>query len=242
MTGSGMRRAAGPEILEEGGLPEKLVVRTYVELERIHRFLGDTAALLAALKRDPLPVRRVLDIGCGRGGILALVQRKLSVEGIGVDLRPPRRAATALRIVTADAVRDPLPAADVAYSIHVAHHLSEEDLIALIRNVGRSCRRLVLLDLVRHRLPWLLFRCFVAPCVGAVTAADGELSVRRAFTAAELRAVVGRALDGAGAYTQSVAPFLVRQMVDIRYRPEEPNPPSPRRLSPSSPSSHSTGS
>ena len=218
-TPPGRRRADGPEILEQEGLPEELVTRTYAQLERIHRLIGDTAALMAALRRDPLPVHRVLDIGCGRGGLLAFIQHKLGLEGIGVDLRPPRRPySPAVRILAADAVRDPLPVADVAYALHVTHHLSQEELIALIRNVGRSCRRFLVLDLIRHPLPWLLFRCFVAPFVGAISAADGELSVRRAFTAEEMRAGVETALAGtAGTYTQAVAPLLVRQLVDIRY-------------------------
>ena len=48
---------------------------------------------------------------------------------------------------------------------------------------------------------------------------DGCRSIRRAYTPPELRAIVSRALDGAGAhFRHSVAPFYTRQIVDIRYR------------------------
>jgi len=63
----------------------------------------------------------------------------------------------------ADAVRDPLPKADIAYCMHVAPHLSDAELTAMIRNVGRSCRRLIFIDLVRHKMPLILFRMFLAP-------------------------------------------------------------------------------
>jgi len=50
--------------------------------------------------------------------------------------------------------------------------------VALIRNVGRSCRRFILLDLVRHRLPLALFRLFVAPLASPIVAIDGRISIR----------------------------------------------------------------
>ena len=65
----------------------------------------------------------------------------------------------------------------------MTHHLTDEDVIRLIHNVRRSCRRLIILDLVRHPLPAFLFRILVAPFVHRISAADGMHSFRRAFTA-----------------------------------------------------------
>ena len=212
----GVRRACEKEILDEGHVPEHLVDRAYAEVTRIHALLGDTRAIVRAIRRDPLPVRRVLDIGCAYGGVLGDVRRALRVEVIGIDVAPPGRASCP--ILRADATCDPLPEADVAFCMHMGHHLAEADLIALIRNVGRSCRRFLLMDLVRHPLPLGLFRAFVAPFVSPITAADGLLSVRKAYDVAEMKALVAAALFGSGATARhSVAPLFVRQMADIRY-------------------------
>jgi len=214
-----MIRALELEIPEREALAEDQAERMHRQLTRIHRFLGDTAAILTALRRDRMPVRRILDVGCGHGGVLREVQRKLGAEGFGVDIRPPRTNGCPFPIIRADAVRDPLPGADVAISLHLAHHLSATELVELIRNVGRSCDRFILLDLVRHRLPLTLFRIFVAPLVCTVVASDGALSVRRAYTPAELSAAVRKALTGTrSVFEHKVAPLYMRQLVDIRYK------------------------
>lgn len=200
--------------------PDRSIERAHCDLTRIHRLLGDTAAVAAAIQSDPLPVRRVLDVGCGRGGVLRDLQRRLGVEVVGVDLRVPAIADAEVPILRADATRDRLPEADLAFSMNVGHHLSERDLVAMIRNVGRSCRRFVFLDLVRHRLPLALFRLFLVPMLSHIAANDGQVSIRRSYTPAELRGITAKALAGSGArFRHYVAPLYIRQMVDIRYRP-----------------------
>lgn len=214
-----VERSFEREILDGDNIVEHLASRSYRELTAIHRLLGNTRFLVRALRQDPLPIRRVLDVGCGQGGVLQDVTQALGVEGIGVDLVP--RAGN-LAIVQADAINDPLPQVDVAYSTYVAHHLSDADLVQMIRNVGRFCRRFVLLDVVRNPVPLVLFRMFVAPFVSRITAADGQTSIRRAYAPRELRTLVASALAGTQAtYRHSVAPFGLRQVIDISYGSEQ---------------------
>jgi SAM-dependent methyltransferase len=159
-----------------------------------------------------------MDVGCGQGGVLREVRCRLAVEVVGVDLRPVAAPENTLDIVQADAVLDPLPHADIAFCMYLGHHLSECELAKVIRNVGRSCRRFILLDLVRHPLPLALFRIFVAPFLSRIAAEDGEISVRRSFTPAELAQVAREALAGTNArFRHSVAPLNVRQVLDISY-------------------------
>src|SRR4029077_8196068 len=99
-------------------------------------------------------------------------------------------------ILQVNAVRAPLPDSDVAVAVCVAHHLSDSDSIDLIRNVGRYCRRFIILDRVRHPLPLTLFRLAVGPLVHPVNAHDGCRSIRRSYTPRELAALVTRALAG----------------------------------------------
>jgi SAM-dependent methyltransferase len=213
-----IQRESGSEILDQDGLPDALVERAYRDLANIHHWLGDTRHIVRAIRRDALPIHRIMDVGCGTGVVLAEVGRKLGVEVVGTDIKSHPAIAAPIPIVKADARHQPLPFADVAYSMHLGHHLSEHDLMRLIRNVGRFCRRFILLDLVRHPLPLALFRLFVAPFVCPIDARDGQVSVRRSYTPAELRSVTASALAGTGGtFRQSVAPFHLRQVIDISY-------------------------
>jgi SAM-dependent methyltransferase len=209
------------ELLEQLELSEDVVCQAYRQLTRIHSLLGDTRAVIGALRRDPLPVRRVMDIGCGQGGVLAKIRRQLGVEVIGIDIRPGLGANPDVPIRVADAVRDPLPPADVAISMYLGHHLTDDELARLISNVGRYCRRFILLDLVRHPAPLNLFRAFVAPFASSIVAQDGQTSIARAYTVAELRRITAGALSGTDAvFSHSVAPLQIRQIIDIDYTPE----------------------
>jgi SAM-dependent methyltransferase len=212
-----LERCYTSEIIDSPDLPDEVMREVHRDLKRTHRLLGNTAAIIAALKRDPLPVRRVLDIGCGDGALLLEIRRRLRTEVIGVELRPPSRPEPAVPIVQADAVRAPLPESDVAVAVCVAHHLSDPDAMQLIRNVGCFCRRFIILDLVRHRLPLTLFR-MIGPLMHPINEHDGCRSIRRAYTPHELRTLVARALEGTRAhFRHSVSPFYTRQIVDITY-------------------------
>jgi 2-polyprenyl-3-methyl-5-hydroxy-6-metoxy-1,4-benzoquinol methylase len=212
-----LSRSVEFEILDDPGICEAVRVKAYQQLQRTNRWLGNTSAIFRLLRRDPLPIRRVLDIGCGHGALLRQVRRRLGAEVIGFDLRPAPADAP-VPVLTGNAVTDLLPRADVALAVCMAHHLSEEDLIGLIRNVSRSCRRLILLDLVRHWLPLMLFQTFVCPLLGGLNAHDGILSLRRSYTPRELRSVVDRALAGStGKVQHSVSSFYIRQVVDISW-------------------------
>jgi len=213
-----MERESLSEILDGPGLPDLVIARAYRDIARIHGWLGDTDYVVRAIRCDPLPVRRVMDIGCATGLVLKDVQRRLRVEGIGVEINPHPAIAAPVTIVKADASRDPLPPADIAYCMCLGHHLCETGLADVIRNVGRSCRRFLIVDLVRHPLPLGLFRIAIGPLVCRINAEDGCRSIRRSYTPVELEQIVKHALAGtAGRYRHTVAPFYARQVIDISY-------------------------
>jgi SAM-dependent methyltransferase len=213
-----MERQDRTELLEDPSLPEAVVADVYRDLARVHRWLGNTAELLALLRQGPEPVRSVLDIGCGHGALLAEIRDELGVEVVGFDLRPAP-ASTPVRVLTGNAIVDPLPHADVALAVCLVHHLGEAEIVSLVRNVSRSCKRLIVLDLVRHRLPLTLFRIFATPLLHRINVADGLTSIRRAYTPRELARIVDEAVRGSEAQVvQRVAPGYTRQVFDIRWR------------------------
>ncbi|TAJ24136.1 MAG: methyltransferase domain-containing protein [Planctomycetota bacterium] len=212
-----MIRREEKELLEDPTLPAEVVAGAYRELARTQRWLGNTGVVLRLLQDGSGPVGTVLDIGCGQGDLLQHIRRRLGVRVLGFDLRPAPTSAP-IHILAGDATRDPLPRADVAIAMCVAHHLREDEVVQLIGNVARSCRRLILVDPVRHPLPLLLFRVVVAPLLRRINASDGATSIRRSFTPAEFGALVAAGIRGSRARVEhTVAPLFIRQVVDIRW-------------------------
>ena len=212
-----MTRSLLPELMDSDEINGPILDKFHRDLARVHFLLGSFPTLERFVKSGGAPVRRVLDVGCGGGDLLSYLRRRMGVEVIGVDLKPGFQ--NDVPVIAADATTALLPEADVAISSLMAHHLTPEQNIALIRNVGRSCRRLLILDLIRHPLPLALFSVFLCPLIGKEAAADGRQSIRRAFTTDEFSSMVREALAGtAGTFTVDVPPLLSRQVIDIRYR------------------------
>lgn len=209
-----MKRSLEPELMDFAGISGAALNKFHRDLRFVHRCLGTFPTIERMIRNDDRPVRRVIDIGCGGGALLEYLRDRLGVEVIGIDPKPPADAR--IPIIAADAVTEALPEADVAISTLTAHHLTPEQNIALIRNVGRSCRRFLIHDLIRHRLPFILFTLFICPLIGREAAVDGRQSIRRAFTPEEFRDLVNTAIAGTtAAFTTDVSPFRSRQILNI---------------------------
>ena len=209
-----MLRSDKPEIMDSPDIPAHLLTRFHKDLRLVHRLMGTVQMIAGKLAG----AQSILDIGCGDGALLADIGRRIGAQVIGVDLRAQPDAA--VRVIEADATRDDLPQADVAFSTFTIHHLTERQTIDLIRNVGRSCTRFVILDLVRSPVPLALFTVFIGPLLSHEAAADGRQSIRRAYTGSELRGLVERAVAGTGAtFEHWISRYAARQIVEITYRP-----------------------
>jgi SAM-dependent methyltransferase len=211
-------RAPAPEMMDDPNVPDDVWEKFHLDLSRLERVLGCHRTVIRALRAGARPAKSVLDIGCGNGVLLRKIRQDLGMAVTGIDLRAPRNPEPDITIMETDAVHDPLPPADVAVSVFVVHHLSERSIVDLIRNVGRTSRRLILLDLVRHWLPLVLFSTFLGPLFGHIVHADGCQSIRRAYTPEELRKLVEEAIHGSGArFQHSVSPWYASQLVDITW-------------------------
>ena len=142
-----------------------------------HR-LAEHLVVLADLR----PGQRVLDVGCGLGGLARLIDRQvtpLSFVGLNIDPRQIRicrgidaRASNALAWVVADACR--LPFADAAFDRlfcieAMFHFASRRRFLAEARRVLKPGGRLVLSDILVEPLP---------PGM-SLTAGDAETCLRR---------------------------------------------------------------
>jgi SAM-dependent methyltransferase len=159
--------------------------------------------------RGPGPFR-VLDVGTG-GGDIAIGfarwarRRGRRVEVLALDLDPEVLACAAevtrpfpeVRLVAADALEPPLRpgTVDLAVCSLMLHHLSEEGVVHLLRRLAGVARLgFVVSDLRRGRLAWATAWVLTrAISRNRLTRHDGPLSVRRAYTRAELRGLSAQA-------------------------------------------------
>jgi 2-polyprenyl-3-methyl-5-hydroxy-6-metoxy-1,4-benzoquinol methylase len=212
------RRSLEPEIMDSDDIPDADRAAFHRDLAFIHRLLGNLPSVLRRIRHSQQPVRSIIDIGCGDGAVLKQIREAVGAEVTGIDLRPPDDDVYGVPILQRDATRDELPVADVAISLLTLHHLTDDQVVNMVRNTARSCRRFICLDLVRHPLPFALFSTFIGPLIHKEAADDGRQSIRRAFKPAELSALMTRALQGTGAtFEHEVSPYYSRQIIDIRF-------------------------
>lgn len=216
-------RAFQAELLDAPHHDPEELAHSLGQVAQVNRWLGGNRALkrhLAPWLRA-LPDASVLDVGTGNGATLRDVlawsrRRGVTWSGVGVDLG---RQTTALAseagsvVVLGDALT--LPFADDAFDVALCtltlHHFRDDDAVALVREMARVSRSVVLVnDLERTRLNHLGARALAATVwrSNRLTRHDGPLSVRRSFTAAEL-AEVGRRAGLAGARVRRHFPWRI---------------------------------
>ena len=218
-----MRRLVAAREHLDGELSDESVLDGNLrDLARVNRRFGGTALSIRAVRSlveatteagsapDPL---RALDVGTGAADIpLALVREPgpwRSVQVTAVDSRAEVIEA-ARRVNAALATRDDvvlsiadgraLPFEDrafhVAHASLVLHHLAEADAVAFLGELARvASAGIVINDLQRGALNWLgAWLVLHAMTRNRFTLHDGPLSVRRAWTSAEVEGL----LRGAG--------------------------------------------
>ncbi len=177
-------------------MPEDEALRSLGDLAFVDRWLGNRRAFSAAV----LPYlrgggRRILDVGCGSGDVVARLGRAAGGRtlAVGVDIKAVhlKAAPRDVRRVVAD-VRA-LPFANASFDVVTAslflHHFDAHELPEVLRGLYALARRaLVVNDLRRARVPYVFGRVFFKLLFRSpVSVEDGLVSIRRAFTPRELR-------------------------------------------------------
>jgi len=199
--------------LNEGSLDE--ATQSLNDLTRINRWLGGGAFLRKYLFKR---IRRaggrkpvsILDIGTGAATTPVAIarwarrnQKTVCIVALDNNARHLRIARQAIagyseiELVRSDANALPFrgDAFDFVISTLFLHHFKPETLSEMIPLFVRACRGAVLLnDLVRDRVPCLFFRLtgfFLAR--SPLTRHDGRVSLLRAYTIPEMRAILDEA-------------------------------------------------
>lgn len=198
-------RADAVELLDAGCLSLPEVEQNLVDLARLNRLPGGTAASLAAVGRlaGPGPRPTILDVGTGSADMpIGFAQRGWPTTGIDSNpdvLLVARRAAEhpLVEIAAGDgrALAYDDASFDVAHCSLLIHHFEPHDAIAILGEMRRVARYgVVVNDLRRGLLPLAATAASVAAFGRSrVTWSDGLTSARRAYTLPELDGLLAAA-------------------------------------------------
>ncbi len=211
------------EMLDDPDADPRAFEASLADLRLINRLLGYTAGVVSdvwplvceAARRRPGREVLVLDAGAGSADIALALARRADRTGmplrvVALDSHPTvlgaarrhiaragLRGRAGVRLVRGDGLSLPLAdgGVDVALASLFLHHLDGDLAVTLLRELARVARvGAVVTDLVRH--PAALLGIRVLTRLGPfhpMTRHDGALSVRRAYTEAELRDLAVRA-------------------------------------------------
>lgn len=207
-------RCVQPEIMDDPGLGDAEHAAALQGLARVHILTGTAGRLWRPIERlyRKRKTRQlsIMDVGCGDGILLRKLARRaarrgLSLRLIGCDFSPRaielcQRGAAAdklsIELHQVDVTSAPLPvSADVVINSLFLHHFSEAQVKAILQQFRTHARELVVIeDLLRSRLGYGL--CWAGVHLltrSRVVHVDGLLSVRAAFSMAEIQAVLREA-------------------------------------------------
>jgi ubiquinone/menaquinone biosynthesis C-methylase UbiE len=184
------------------------------EISFINRRLGDSFALqktlLNEIERIDLKEFSVLDVGAGSGELLRFIAEFARRTGrkaclFGVDLNVQSVDAMKLESATFDEIHPlrgdalKLPFADKSVDYCISslfmHHLTDEQVIMVLTEMGRVSRRGIFsIDLHRHPMAYVLYKIFcVTNRISPLVRQDGSLSILRSFKPNELLELAAKA-------------------------------------------------
>lgn len=200
------RRRSGLELLDAGRVTGDELRTNLADMGRLNRLPGGVGASVRAIERllGSRPGASVIDVGTGGGDVpLALAAHGWRVVGIDADpvvasiARDTTAAVPHIRIVEADATSLPFEdgSVDVVHSSLLAHHLDPAVAVRAFAEMARVARAGVVVNDLRRGLLPLLATAVAVTALGRcrTTRHDGLLSVRRAYTPAELESLLAEA-------------------------------------------------
>lgn len=201
------REVTAQELMDDPSCDRALLDATYARFGTVNRLVAGWRGLYRTRVRPLLSATeptRLLDIGSGGGDIARALSEwaredglRLAITAIDPDERAFAFAAARpmpgveFRRASSSELVDEGASFDLVTSNHLLHHLSTEALHSLLDDSERLAPRVLHNDIERSRLAYTAYMLATRPiAAGSFLHYDGSLSVRRSYTAPELRSVV----------------------------------------------------
>lgn len=207
-------RSSDIEIMDDLQCAGPILERTLIELEIINKWLGGNAITISSLKQllkfsygEEIVI---VDLGCGSGDMLRIIDRwgkqnNLRLRLIGIDANPfvisfarknlidyPHIEFQALDIFNSDFQNQKF---DIVIGTLFYHHFSNDQLTDFFRSLKKNVAiGLIINDIHRHWLAYHAIRVLTQSfSKSPMVKYDAPLSVLRAFSKNELMAVLEKA-------------------------------------------------
>lgn len=223
-----MRRVVIPELLDrDAGSPEEIAA-SLRDLRWINRWFGGVRTLRLllrdAMRAAGLTRATLLSVAAGDAFAPACASAALARTGLDLGITVLDRSSRHLRAapqasrVAADALALPFAAAsfDFVECSLFAHHLEPQEVVAFAREALRVARHALLVNDLRRSRGHLLFATLGCALYSSrLTRHDARASVRRAYTAGELRALLA---DGDTLQVTVTPRWFFRSAATVRRR------------------------
>lgn len=207
------QRHPGPELMDQPNLDPKDLELNLIELETINTLLGGyktTFKGLAQLMTDKSREYHILDIGCGGGDTIAATHSWAQKNGFKVKFTGLDLSATAITqskkrcadidgaeftVLPFQGLKSTPVSFDIAMCNLFTHHFYRDDLKTLIKVMSeKSTVGFVINDLERNKIAWLSIKLLTQLLSKSyLVKHDAPLSVKRGFTKAEWKSILGDA-------------------------------------------------
>ncbi len=198
-----MKRVVIPELLDTDSGTRAEVEASLADLRMVNRWFGGARVMCDLVARVAETTNAgelsMLDVAAATGDVASTARSRLAQHGVRLAVTLLDRATShfepGLPRVAGDALA--LPFADSSFDVVgcslFAHHLEPDQIVRFVTDGLRVARHAVLInDLRRHPMHlaltyagWPLFR-------SRLTRHDGPVSIRRAYTVAEMREMLSR--------------------------------------------------
>ncbi|RME93988.1 MAG: methyltransferase domain-containing protein [Bacteroidetes bacterium] len=201
------QRSEAPEIMDDFTMTGETLRDSLDQIARINRWLGGNQVTLGGVKKlsTHIPLQQelhILDLGCGNGDLLRIIARwgrrqgrTLRLTGIDANAYTIDYARQlSVEYPEIDYRTEHLPSSwlehtsyDIALCTLFLHHFPTSELLHLLKVLQQQAKLgIVVNDLHRHRLAYILFLLLTLPISNRMVRDDGLVSILRGFKRHEI--------------------------------------------------------